>query len=508
MAYMLLTVQGGILKPFAWILGIILNGIYELVSLLGVHNIAICIVLFTIVIRMIMLPLTIKQQKFTKLSTKMNPELTAITEKYKGKKDEVSQRRMQAETQEVYQKYGATPFSGCLPLLITLPIMFALYRVIYKIPAYVTDIYAMYNQIADIISNFVKDMNGQGIISAAFENFSSAFKVTNATKYAQNIGKFTFGSDDFIKSVIDVLSCFNKNNWNDFVNGTLIESDSWKALLSTTSQTSSTWVAYLKETIGADYLTKIGELAGKKDGINELATLLNISNLGDSVALKDLAGSLYWNTFSLSTDIKAAFTNASGFAVIDDILDVNKFIGNMSILDSCGWKLPGILIPILAAATQFIQSKLTTVNNDQNKKKNEEESPIAQSMKGMTTFMPIMSGAICIALPVGVGLYWIIGTVVQIVQQIFINIYLDKTDVEDIIAKSVEKNNKRREKMGIKTDSGNVTSVAKTQTKSVDTNSVSSYSKAKTNNDYTRPEGATGKGGIADIANILKNRDK
>lgn len=506
MAYMLLTTQGGILKPFAWILGIILNGIYEFVSLFGIQNIAICIVLFTIVIRMIMLPLTIKQQKFTKLSSKMNPELTAITEKYKGKKDEVSQRRMQAETQEVYQKYGATPFSGCLPLLITLPIMFALYRVIYKIPAYVTDIYALYNQISDIVSNVAKNISGEGILSAAFENFVNFFKVTNASKYASNIGKYTFGSDNFVKSVIDVLSCFNRVNWNDFVNGTLIESDSWKALLSATAQTSDSWVNFLKETIGADYLTKIGELAKTKDGINQLGSLLNITNLSDTVALSDLSGSLYWNTFSLSADLKSAFATG-GWDVINDILHVNKFIGDMNILDSCGWKLPGILIPILAAATQFIQSKLTTSNNDQNKKKNEEESPVAQSMKGMTTFMPIMSGAICIALPVGVGLYWIIGTVVQIVQQIFINMYLDKTDVEEIIAKSVAKNNKRREKMGIKTDSGNVTSVAKTQTKSVETGSIANYSKAKTSNDYTRPEGATGKGGIADIANILKNRN-
>lgn len=70
----------------------------------------------------------------------MNPELTAITAKYKGKKDEASMRKQQAETQAVYMKYGANPTSGCLPLLIQLPIMFALYQVIYHIPAYVTEI--------------------------------------------------------------------------------------------------------------------------------------------------------------------------------------------------------------------------------------------------------------------------------------------------------------------------------------------------------------------------------
>ena len=67
---MVLTTVSGILKPIAFILGLILNGIYELMSLIGVHNLAICIILFTIVTRMLMLPLTIKQQKFSKLSAK------------------------------------------------------------------------------------------------------------------------------------------------------------------------------------------------------------------------------------------------------------------------------------------------------------------------------------------------------------------------------------------------------------------------------------------------------
>ena len=115
---MVLTTVSGILKPIAFILGLILNGIYELMSLIGVHNLAICIILFTIVTRMLMLPLTIKQQKFTKLSALMNPELQAIQEKYKNKKDEASQRRFQEETSEVYRKYGASPLGGCLPLLV------------------------------------------------------------------------------------------------------------------------------------------------------------------------------------------------------------------------------------------------------------------------------------------------------------------------------------------------------------------------------------------------------
>ena len=72
--FMFLTQVGGILKPFAWVFGVIMNAIYELVSLLNVHSIAVCVIIFTFVTKMLMLPLTIKQQKSAKLSSRMNPE--------------------------------------------------------------------------------------------------------------------------------------------------------------------------------------------------------------------------------------------------------------------------------------------------------------------------------------------------------------------------------------------------------------------------------------------------
>ena len=69
--------------------------------------------------------------------SKINPEIKAIQKKYKGKTDQASQMKMNQETQAVYAKYGISPFSGCLPLLITLPIMFCLYRVMYDIKSYI-----------------------------------------------------------------------------------------------------------------------------------------------------------------------------------------------------------------------------------------------------------------------------------------------------------------------------------------------------------------------------------
>ena len=59
-----LTQETGFLKPIAWLLGQIFNGLFNLVNLIGVPNIGLCVILFTIITRLIMLPRTIKQQKF------------------------------------------------------------------------------------------------------------------------------------------------------------------------------------------------------------------------------------------------------------------------------------------------------------------------------------------------------------------------------------------------------------------------------------------------------------
>ena len=72
-----LTKVGGFLGPFAWVFGQVFNLLYELLSLFSIENVAITVVLFTIVTKLLMTPLTIKQQKFSKLNAKINPESSA-----------------------------------------------------------------------------------------------------------------------------------------------------------------------------------------------------------------------------------------------------------------------------------------------------------------------------------------------------------------------------------------------------------------------------------------------
>lgn len=136
MSGILLTQYSGIfIGPVAKILGYLMEGIFFVLDKIGIPNIGLSIILFTIIIYALMLPLTIKQQKFSKLSNKMQPELQAVQAKYKGKKDNDSMMAMQQETQAVYAKYGVSPTGSCLPLLFRMPILLALYRVIYAMPA-------------------------------------------------------------------------------------------------------------------------------------------------------------------------------------------------------------------------------------------------------------------------------------------------------------------------------------------------------------------------------------
>ena len=144
--------DGAILGPIAKILGVIMDGIYMLLhNVFGVESVGLSIILFTIVIYTLMLPLTYKQQKFSKLSQAMQPELKAVQEKYKNKKDQNSQMAMSNETQMIYDKYGVSPMGSCGQLLIQMPILFALYRVFYNVPAYITAVRDKFVVIADDI---------------------------------------------------------------------------------------------------------------------------------------------------------------------------------------------------------------------------------------------------------------------------------------------------------------------------------------------------------------------
>lgn len=90
-----------ILSPLSNLMGFMMNLIYSGCSYIDVESVGICIVLFTVSVNVLLLPMTIKQQKFTKISRIMNPEIQKIQEKYKGRSNQDSIIKQQTEIQEV-----------------------------------------------------------------------------------------------------------------------------------------------------------------------------------------------------------------------------------------------------------------------------------------------------------------------------------------------------------------------------------------------------------------------
>ena len=368
MTGLLLTQNSGfIIGPVAKLLGYIMEGIFWLLDKLSIPNIGLAIILFTIVIYLLLLPLTIKQQKFSKFSAKMNPELQAIQKKYQGRNDNDSMMKMQAETKEVYAKYGVNPTGSCLQLLIQMPILFALYRVIYAIPAYVAKVKEAFFPLVDSLiaktgsSDFMQTLTS----AAAFKKqFGNDAYVAGTTEYVQN-------------TYIDVLNRASNADW--------------------------TALAEKYPELGSEITATLDQL----DVYNNFLGL----NIGYSP----------WDTIKMEW-----------------------------IADERNWLLiiGAVAIPLLSALTQWLNVKLSPSQANTNNA-SPEENPMMASMKTMNTMMPLMSAFFCFTLPAGMGLYWIAGAVVRMIQMVAINKYFDSVDLDAVIAKNTEKYREKMKKQGM-----------------------------------------------------------
>lgn len=219
MSDILLTAYpGSILGPIAKLLGMLMDWIYSGISNITggrVESVVLSIVIITIIIYMCLLPLTIKQQKFSKLSQKMQPEMQAIQAKYKNKKDQASMMAMQEETQLLYQKYGISPMGSCVQMLIQMPILLALYRVFYNIPAYLSGVKGSFTGLVDSIQQtsgyqdtLVKLMDKYNVVTSSGLNASNA-----ASKLADASG------DTLSNYIIDILYKLPSKGWDALMDG-------------------------------------------------------------------------------------------------------------------------------------------------------------------------------------------------------------------------------------------------------------------------------------------------
>ena len=422
--YELLLTKNGtfIIGQVAWVLGKLMEGIFFVLDKIaslwgGTANIGVAIIIFTVIIYLLMLPLTIKQQKFSKMSAIMNPEIQAIQAKYKGTKDPDLMQQMQQETSAVYAKYGVSPSGSCVQLLIQMPILFALYRVIYAIPAYVP---MVKNVFMDTV-NSMMGLNSTGTVMENPEVFMNSAKFLQDThldekaKAINNISSFIAYKKQFKPEFLNIDTISIDNITANFINS--------NDALSNIDTTRNTFIDVLNRASSTDWNYLAEKLPDFAEKI--IATRDNLEK---------------FNTF-LGINI--------GYSPKDTILSAWASRGAA---DSNGWILVilvAVMIPLLAALTQWIGVKLAPTAQNNNNNNGQEENPMMSSMKMMNTFMPLMSAFFCFTLPAGMGIYWIVGAVVRSVQQIAINKYIDRMDIDKVIEKNTAKYEEKLKKKGI-----------------------------------------------------------
>ncbi|MDD7739032.1 MAG: YidC/Oxa1 family membrane protein insertase [Fusicatenibacter sp.] len=191
-----------IIKYVCQLLGWLINGIYVMLEWVGIPNIGIAIILFTLVIYLILTPIQIKQQKFSKMMNVMQPEIMRIQKKYEKKKDQNSQLKQSEEMSAVYQKYGVSPTGSCLPLFVQMPILFALYQVIYHIPGYISSVRNVFEGLVQQI------MNVSGY-SELLTQFISDNRVTMYTKISETLTE---------NNIFDMLYVLKPSQWEQLAN--------------------------------------------------------------------------------------------------------------------------------------------------------------------------------------------------------------------------------------------------------------------------------------------------
>lgn len=409
-----------IIGPVATLLGYIMNAIFTLLEKIGIPNIGLAIIIFTIVINLCLLPLTIKQQKFSKLSAKMNPEIQAIQKKYANRRDNDSMMKMQEETQAIYKKYGVSPSGSCVQMLIQLPILFALYQVIYNIPAYVTSVKDAFMSVVDKL-----------VYLEGAPEFLQSFK--NATMYAKQFtdGNFVQGSEFMKNTFVDVLNKASTAEW--------------------------------------------------------MSLKTEFPSIADAVQNA-------YNTLG-------NYNNFLGLNIADS---PSYIVGEAFKAGSYGLMIGALMVPILAALTQYLNVKLMPQQENKSGSGSETADAMMQSMKTMNMMMPIMSAFFCFTLPAGLGLYWVAGSIVRSIQQVIVNRHIDKIDFDEVVRKNMEKAEEERKRNKNNVNASKLNNAAHMSTKNISSKSDLTQKEKEEMLEKARTSTAK-KGSLAAKANMVRD---
>lgn len=325
-------------------MGFIIEHIYDLVA-----NYGLAIIIFTVIIKLILIPLNVRSQKAMKKQQKIQPVIAELQQKYAN-----DQEKLQRETMKIYKENNISMAGGCLPLLIQMPILVGLYQVIQRPISYLIGL--DWGDLADAANPVVAEI----------------YRLRDAmVNLGYNLGNYAEAAADMIKKSGQIQL--------------------------------SKWA----EVVGAEGSLLDGVSGGTHPWV------INFNFLG----------------LDLANAPSAAFSKIMA-------------------LDFSNWSIIALLaIPILAIVASIISMKVTQAQSGQTNN-NKDNNQAAQMSKTMGWMMPVMTGFFTITLPAGLGLYWIISSVVQIIQQLALNYYFDKKgdDVVVTIPEKKQKHGKKRKK--------------------------------------------------------------
>lgn len=325
---------GKIVGPFADLMGKVYNLLFELLhSNTSAGSLGLAIIIFTLIVKLILFPLMVKQQKSSFKMQALQPELMKIRKKYEGKTDQMSQQRMAFEMQEFQKKNGVSMVSGCLPMLIQLPILYALFYLFQNAYVYVDVIGHNYTDIANAIVNIPVSLRME-VFQPFAREFANAYKNVAIIKDGIDMGQ--------VNEVVMLVNYLKPDDWN-----------------------------------------------------------VILQNLGD-------AGSSLVPLLATKSSIETFLT--------------------IPLVSKAGLHFPGIIIPIAAGVTTWLQSKIMMMMNPQN---SDTGNPAAAMTKSMLYTMPIMMGVFAINMPAGLGLYWTISNLFGILQQVILSKHYKKKFAEE-----------------------------------------------------------------------------
>ena len=460
-----------LIRWIANILGFIMNLFYIVIDKFGIGKISICIIVFTIIVKLVMLPINIKQQKTMKLNSVIMPEIQAIQKKYANKKDNDSMMKQQAELNAVYQKYGTSPTGGCLPMLIQFPILLALYAVMACLPNYINEIQDMYN---DGVVSYVIGTDESGKLDYhtihELKDLAGLNDVLLDESGDENLDKLVtayFGQkgnyeDEKIKDAV-------YNSFTSAYSNVFGKQDAWAIV-----------EASFDEAIeNAQDLKAISEADWKKVEDKDLAEYADYTE-EDWDALISSYETILDKLDDNHKDIQVSY---SFFTI-----DLSKSPAN-------GVKI-AIIIPILSALAQLLNMKIS-MSSQQNTGNGTADSMMS-SMKVMSYSMCVVSAIFCYTFPAGLGLYWVISSAVQVVIQLILNKKFANMDTDQIIKQSIEKANRKRAKKGLPPNT--ISTAAATSTR----NYKPQTTETSQNTTGTGSAGGAKKGSISEKANLNK----